>query len=98
MVIQGKTHRVPPSENQLNESVFEWIVWPLQELLYSEEFAADARLEPTAFTRQRTLPFPHLVMLLLNLRKGSIGDELDRFFEVLHGQSPADSVTPSAFC
>jgi len=98
MVIQGKTHRVPPSENQLNESVFEWIVRPLQELLYSEEFAADARLEPTAFTRQRTLPFPHLVMLLLNLRKGSIGDELDRFFEVLHGQSPADSVTPSAFC
>jgi len=36
--------------------------------------------------------------MLLNLRKGSIGEGLDRFFEVLHDQSLADSVSPSAFC
>jgi hypothetical protein len=36
--------------------------------------------------------------MLLNLRKGSIGDELDRFFEVLHDQPLADGVSPSAFC
>jgi hypothetical protein len=36
--------------------------------------------------------------MLLNLRKGSIGDELGRFFEVLHDQPLAEAVTPSAFC
>ena len=36
--------------------------------------------------------------MLLNLRKGSIGDEFDRFFEVLHDQPLADGVSPSAFC
>lgn len=36
--------------------------------------------------------------MLLNLRKGSISDELSRFFEVLHDQPLADAVTPSAFC
>jgi len=29
----------------------------------------------------------HRVSMLLNLRKGSIGEGLDRFFEVLHDQS-----------
>jgi len=66
--------------------------------LFSEEFAAPARMHASDFTRQRALPLPHLVAMLLNLRKGSIGDELDRFFEVLHEQPLADSVTPSAFC
>jgi len=36
--------------------------------------------------------------MLLNLRKGSIGDEVSRFFEVLHDQPLAEAVTPSAFC
>jgi hypothetical protein len=36
---------------------------------------------------------PHLVAMLLNLRKGSIGDEFARFFEVLHDQPLADGVT-----
>ena len=36
--------------------------------------------------------------MLLNLRKGSIGDELSRFFEVIHDQPLAETVTPSAFC
>jgi len=31
-------------------------------------------------------------------REGSIGDELDRFFGVLHDQPLADGVSPSAFC
>lgn len=36
--------------------------------------------------------------MLLNLRKGSIRDEVGRFFEILHDQPVADAVTPSAFC
>ena len=50
------------------------------------------------FTRNRSLPLPHLVAILLNLRKGSIGDELDRFFEILHNEPLADGVSASAFC
>jgi len=55
--------------------------------LYSAEFADLARIHPEAFTRQRALSLPHRVSMLLNLRKGSIGEELDRFFEALHDQS-----------
>ena len=55
-------------------------------------------MDAADFTRQRSLPLPHLVAMLLNLRKGSIGDELDRFFEILHDRPLADSITPSAFC
>ena len=66
--------------------------------MFSEEFAQSARINASDFTRQRSLPLPHLISLLLNLRKGSIEDELSRFFEVLHDQPLADSVSPSAFC
>ena len=62
----------------------------------SPEFAARHRLKDSAFTRERKLPLPLLVSFLLNLRKGNNQDELDRFFEVLLGQSLADSVSKSA--
>jgi len=52
--------------------------------LSSAEFADLARIHPEAFTRQRALLLPHRVSMRLKLRKGSIGDELDRFFGVLH--------------
>ena len=64
----------------------------------SAEFADLARIHPEAFTRQRALSLPHRVSMRLKLRKGSIGDELDRFFGVLHDQPLADGVSPSAFC
>ncbi len=50
------------------------------------------------FTRNRGLPLPHLTMCLLNLRKGSYRDELDRFEEVLTDRPVASGVTASAFC
>jgi len=55
-------------------------------------------MDAADFTRNRSLPLPHLVAMLLNLRKGSIGDELDRFFEILHEEPLAESVSASAFC
>ena len=64
---------------------------------YSAEFSDLARIHPEAFPRQRALSLPHRVSMLLNLCKGSIGDELDRFFEILHHQPLADGVSPSAF-
>lgn len=66
--------------------------------MVSEEFAESAGIHASDFTRQRSLPLPHLISMLLNLRKGSISDELSRFFEVLHDQPLADSVSGSAFC
>lgn len=62
----------------------------------SAAFAQRHRTAETAFTRDRKLPLPDLVKLLLNLRKGANQDELDRFFEVLGGQPLADSVSKSA--
>jgi len=53
-------------------------------------------MNPKDFTRQRSLPLPQLVTFLLNLRKGTNQDELDRFFEVLSGQPVIQGVTASA--
>ena len=66
--------------------------------MFSAEFAARARLTPAAFTRQRELPLPHLVGLLLNLRKGSLQDEVNGFWEVLTGQPLATGVSAAALC
>jgi hypothetical protein len=66
--------------------------------LFSAEFAARARLTPAAFTRQRELPLAHLVGLLLNLRKGSLQDEVNGFWEVLTGQPLATGVSAAALC
>ena len=66
--------------------------------MFSAEFADRARLTPTAFTRQRELPLPHLVGLLLNLRKGSLQDEVNGFWEVLTGQPLATGVSAAAVC
>ena len=66
--------------------------------MFSAEFAARARLTPAAFTRQRELPLPHLVGLLLNLRKGSLQDEVNGFWEVLTGQPLASGVSAAALC
>jgi hypothetical protein len=66
--------------------------------LSSPEFAESARLSPGDFTRQRALPLPQLVGLLLNLRKGTLRDELDGFWEVLTGEPLAQGVSASAFC
>lgn len=64
----------------------------------SPEFADSARLSPGNFTRQRALSLPQLVCLLLNLRKGTLQDELDRFWEVLTGEPLAQGVSASALC
>jgi hypothetical protein len=66
--------------------------------LSSPEFAHSARLSPGDFTRQRALPLPQRVGLLLNLRKGTLQAELDGFWEVLTGEPLAQGVSASALC
>ena len=65
----------------------------------SDEFRRQARRSDTDFTRQRALPLSTLVSHLLNLRKGTIRDELDQFFETLSGEAVAlRTVSEAAFC
>jgi len=66
--------------------------------LSSAAFRDLARRNPQDFTRDRDLPLPRLIAMMLNFRKGTIEDELDQFFETLSGQQLAPSVTPAAFC
>ncbi len=56
------------------------------------------RLSKTAFTRNRTLNFPTLILYLLNLRKHSNQVELDQFFKGVNCKNKASQViTKSAF-
>jgi hypothetical protein len=66
--------------------------------LYSDEFAARARLDPQAFTHERSLPLPALGSTLLDLRKGTIQDELDQFANLLGDGQQLQGVTASAVC
>ena len=61
-------------------------------------FIQKHRLSETAFTRNRSLNFPTLMLYLLNLRKHSNQVELDQFFKTLNaGKEAAQIVTKSAF-
>jgi hypothetical protein len=66
--------------------------------LFSAAFAARARLTPAAFTRQRELPLPHLVGLLLNRRNGRLQEEVNGCWAVLTGQPLATGVSAVAWC
>ena len=47
---------------------------------------ARSRESPSDFTRQRSLPFPTLVLFLMNLLKSAIQYELDTFYAQLLGR------------
>jgi len=57
------------------------------EALHSPELLANVRLSPTAFTRNRKLPFPTVLTLLLAGLTRSVQAELDRLFGTL-AESP----------
>jgi len=66
--------------------------------LRDPEFVSRHRANPKDFTRERKLTFSNLVLFLLNMVKGAIADELEAFFQTLHGDEPqALFVTQSAF-
>ena len=61
----------------------------LAQRLRSAEFHAHVahRDHPTAFTRQRKLPLPALVALMLSGMRKSIQNEFDEFFAHLNNQA-----------
>jgi len=65
----------------------------------SNEFKERHRVSKKAFSRERTLTFPIVVLFLVNLVKRSLQDELDEFFKAIQGGKVAERiVTKSAFC
>jgi len=70
----------------------------LKRIIHSESFLHRYRRSPKDFTRERILPFPTMILFLLNLIKGSIQDELDYFFKTVQRMDiPERTVTKSAF-
>jgi hypothetical protein len=53
------------------------------DVLHTTELLDAVRLAPTVFTRQRTLPFPKLLTLMLSGLTGRVQSELDRLFGTL---------------
>ncbi|MEW6260540.1 MAG: hypothetical protein AB1547_11640 [Thermodesulfobacteriota bacterium] len=71
----------------------------LKNFIFSEKFLTSCKQSPKDFTRNRILPFHHIIFFLINLIKGSYQDELDGFFKALdHSESFIRKVTKSAFC
>jgi len=58
----------------------------LNNTINSFSFMDKYRLSKTAFTRNRTLNFPTLILYFLNLRKHSNQVELDQFFKGVNNE------------
>ena len=70
----------------------------LKKTLFSKKFIEQHRTSPTAFTRNRKIPFHLLICFIINFIKGSYQAELDRFFQVLTRSSMAKrAVSKAAF-
>lgn len=70
----------------------------IKKIINSDDFLNRNRTSPKDFTRNRSLTFTTMILLLMNLRKGSIADELDGFFQAMNNTDIAKvSVTTSAF-
>lgn len=70
----------------------------LRQVLESDEFIASHRQTETAFSRRRCLTFTVMILLLINMVKRALQDELDEFFRALSGDKIAQRrVSKSAF-
>ena len=67
-------------------------------MIGSASFAELARTVPTAFTRKRLLPLPHLVTFLINGPRAGLQPELAAFFDHALESDRVQAPTKSAFC
>jgi len=71
----------------------------LKKKLTSTEFIERHRVRPSDFTRERSLPFHKVFLLLINFLTKSLQAELDNLFKVLlNKEMPVNEVTKTAFC
>ena len=74
------------------------MVYHLRNRLESESFVARHRKRPEDFSRERCLSFQIVILMLINMMKRSLQDELDEFFKVLNQEKVASRrVGKSAF-
>lgn len=55
----------------------------IKQLVFSEELKDKHRTSPSAFSRNRKLTFPFLVLFLCNFLKGSLQDEVDQLHQAI---------------
>jgi hypothetical protein len=71
----------------------------LKKIFSSESFINRHKTAPHHFTRTRCLPFPTVILFLLNFIKQSLQTELNTFFQILlNTVIPVQHVVKSAFC
>jgi len=71
----------------------------IKELVYSDDFKTRNKFSSKNFIRNRLLPFPTLILFMINMIKGSIQDELDHFYKALCNFDVCQTVvSKSAFC
>ncbi|KEO71817.1 IS4 family transposase [Anditalea andensis] len=71
----------------------------MKKKLTSPEFIERHRVRPTDFTRERSLPFHKVFLVLINFLTKSLQADLDNIFKVLlNKEIPVNEVTKSAFC
>lgn len=73
------------------------VIEKIWESIHSQRFISKHKTSPTAFIRNRKLPFHNLVLFLLGNLKSSYNKELDRFFHQINGGaiSCADITKPA---
>jgi len=80
------------------EKKYTGLIAHLRNRLESNEFLNRHRKRRQDFTRKRCLPFTFVVLLLINMMKRSLQDELDEFFKALNQEKIASrQVSKSAF-
>lgn len=60
------------------------LIIKIKNLIFGEEFRKKHRVLPQDFSRNRKLPFPMLISLLINLRKCSYQTELNGLYKAVH--------------
>ncbi len=71
----------------------------LRKIIFSRQFLLQSRFKDTDFTRNRSLPFPSLILFLCNFLKSSYQPELNKFFKILSGSVVSEKVvSKAAFC
>lgn len=74
------------------------LIYHLRKRLESESFLNRHRKRKQDFTRKRALPFVTIVLMLINMMKHSLQDELDEFFKELNREKVASRrVSKGAF-
>ncbi|GBE19491.1 MAG TPA: IS4 family transposase [Candidatus Pacearchaeota archaeon] len=66
-----------------------------KKIINSQQFLEEHRISKNCFIRKRKLPFPILILFMLNLVKKSLQKELTEFFSSFSNEK---NITNSAFC